>query len=60
MLAGVNTKPLEGTKFLVLRAQVMGIGVEYDNDTERRRTHPLLIPMEPIPVSWDDTEVLKK
>ena len=61
MWAGVNTKPLQGTKFQVMRVQMMGIDVEYDNDAEHRRTHPLLMPkMEPIPLSWDDTEVLKK
>ena len=41
----------------------MGIAVEYDDDddTERRRIHPLLIPkVEPTSLSWDDTEVLKK
>ena len=44
-----------------MRVQVMGINVEYDDDTERRRTHPLLMPkMEPVSLSWDDTEVLKK
>ena len=49
MWADVNTKPLQGTKIRVMRAQVMGIDVEYDGDAERRRTHPLLLPkMEPV------------
>ena len=34
MWADVNTKPLQGMKFRVTRAQVMGIAVEYDDDTE--------------------------
>ena len=39
----------------------MGISMEYGDDTERRRTHPLLMSkMEPVSLSWDDTEVLKK
>ena len=39
----------------------MGIDVEYDDDKERRRTHPfLMLKMELIPLQWDDTEVLKK
>ena len=61
MWANVNTKPLQGTKFRVMRAQVMGIDVEYDDDTERRRIHPLLLPkVEPVSLTWDDREVLKK
>ena len=61
MWADVNTKPLQGTKFRVMRVQVMGIDVEYDDDAERHRTHPLLLPkVEPVSLTWDDTEVLKK
>ena len=49
MWADVNAKPLLGTKFRVMRAQVMGIDVEYDDDAEHRRTHPLLmLKMEPV------------
>ena len=61
MWADMNTKPLQGMKFQVMRAQVMGIAVEYDDNMERRRTHPPLMPkVEPTSLSWDDTEVLKK
>ena len=59
----MNTKPLQGTKFQVMRAQVMGIDVEYDDDIERRRRHYLLVlmpKMELVSLSWDDTKVLKK
>ena len=57
----MNTKPLQGMKFRVMRAQVMGITVEYNDDTECQQTHPLLMPkVEPMSLSWDDTEVLKK
>ena len=39
----------------------MGTAVEYDDNAERHRTHPLLMPkVEPVSLSWDDTEVLKK
>ena len=39
----------------------MEIAVEYDDDTERRRIHLLLMPkVEPTSLLWDDTEVLKK
>ena len=42
----INAKPLQGTKFRVMRAVVMGILADYDDDAERRRTHPLLMPKE--------------
>ena len=61
MSADVNTPPLQGMKFRVMRAQVMGIAVEYDDDTGSCRTHPLLMPnVEPVSLSWDDAEVLTK
>jgi hypothetical protein len=34
MWAGVNTKPLQGKKFNVMRVQVMEIPVEYDDNVE--------------------------
>jgi hypothetical protein len=61
MWADVNTKPLQGKKFRMMRGQVMGIPVEYGDDVERQRTHPLLLPkIEPLSLSWDGAEVLKK
>ena len=61
MWADVNTKLLQRTKFRMMRAQVIGINVKYDDDAERRRTHPLLMPnMDPVSLSWDDTEFLKR
>ena len=53
MWADVNTKLLQGMKYRVMRSEVMGVIVKYDNDVKRRRTHPLLIPKietEQIPV----------
>ena len=42
-------------------ASDMGIDVEYDGNAERCRTQPLLMPkLEPVSLTWDDTEVLKK
>ena len=35
MWADVNTKPVQGTKFRVMRAEVMGISVDYDDEHER-------------------------
>ena len=44
MCGDINKKPLQGMKYRVIRAVVMGISADYDNDAERRRTHPLLMP----------------
>ena len=61
MLADMNTKPLQGMEFLVMRGQVMRIPVEYDDDVERQTTHLLLVSKtEAMFLSWDDTEILKK
>ena len=61
MWADMNNKPLQGMKFRVLRGQVVGSPVEYDDKVERWRTHHLLMSkIEPMSLSWDDTEVLKK
>ena len=43
-MGDVNTKPTQGEMFRVMRAEVMGVSVYYNDDNERRRTHPLLIP----------------
>ena len=62
MWADVNTKPLQGKLFHEMRAQLMGVPVDYDDDKERRRTHPKLLPeVEPEGViSRSDVEVLSK
>ena len=42
-------------------AEVMGISVDYDDDDERRRTHPLLLPkIESVRISVTDGEILEK
>ena len=39
----------------------MGVSVDYDDDNERRRTHPLLMPkVESEQISVVDGEVLEK
>ena len=37
----VNTKPVQGGLYRIFRHQMMGVPIEYDDDLERRRTHPL-------------------
>ena len=61
MWGDVNTKPTQGKRFRVMRAAIMGLSVDYDNDAERRRTHPLLMPkVESERISVTDGEVLEK
>ena len=63
MWADVNTKPLQGKLFREMRAQLMGVPIDYGDDQERRRTHPKLLPRVElngaIPKS-DLVEVLRK
>ena len=40
----MNTKPIQGKRFMVMGGHVMGISEDYNNDVERRRTNPLLLP----------------
>ena len=60
MWADVNTKPLQGQMFREFRSHLMGISVEYDDDVERRNTHPKLLPEVEVEevVSRGDLEVL--
>ena len=61
MWGDVNTKPTQGKRFGIMRAEVMGVSVDYDDDDERRRTHLLLMPkIESERISVKDGEVLEK
>ena len=42
MWADVNTKPVQGELYQIFRHHRMGVPIEYDDDVERRRTHPPL------------------
>ena len=39
-----NTKPLQGAGFRLFRSKIMGIPENYDDEAERVRTHPQLLP----------------
>ena len=57
----MNTKPTQGKRFRVMQDEVMGVSVDYDDDDELRRTHPLLMPkVESKRISVTDGEVLEK
>ena len=62
MWADVNTKPLQGKLFREMKAQLMGVLVDYDDGKERRRTHPKLLPKAEAEgvASRSDMEVLRK
>ena len=44
MWADVDTKPLQGQLFREMRAKLMRVPIDYDDDKERRSTHPKLLP----------------
>ena len=61
MWGGVNTKPTQGKMFRVMQAEVVGVSVDYNDDNERRRIHPLLMPkVESERILVTDGEVLEK
>ena len=61
MWADINTKPVQGRLFRVFRHKMTGVPVDYDDDVERRNTHPLLLPkIETARVSQADGDLLEK
>ncbi len=46
MWSDVLTKPQQGMLFKKMRAVLMNVDVNYDDDLERRNTHPQLLPEE--------------
>ena len=57
----VKTNPTQVKSFRVMRAEVMGVSVDYDDDDERRRTHPLIMPkVESEQILVADGEFLEK
>jgi len=43
MWTDVLNKPEQGAKFRLDRAELMNVPVDYDDEVERRRTHPKLL-----------------
>ena len=62
MWADATTKPLQGQMFCLLRSKVVGIRVDYDDNTEQKRTHHLLLPKKSPEglVDDKDVEILKQ
>ena len=60
MWADINTEPVQGQLFRTFRHHMMGVPVNYDDDVERRRTHPMLLPkVETERMTFSDEEMLK-
>ena len=46
MWADINTKTLQGSALYKMRARLMGVDENYDDDIEEQNTHPYLLPQE--------------
>ena len=62
MWCDILTKPKQGSIFRKFRGHLMNVTQDYDDDTERLRTYPLLLPKqdETQEMSTEDQNVLKK
>ncbi len=49
MWADVLTKPKQGGPFRLNRSHLMNIPINYDDNVERTKTHPLLLPQDERP-----------
>ena len=57
----INTNLVHGQLFRISHHVMMGVTVEYDEDAERRNTHPLLLPqVETVRVSQAVGDLLGK
>ena len=44
MWEDINTKAIQGSLFYTMRAGLMGVDENYDDDVEKQNTHPDLLP----------------
>ena len=54
MWPNVLTKPKQGAPFRLDRSHLMNIPINYDNNAERFKTHPLLLPKDEHNAQMDD------
>ena len=60
MWADVNTNPVQGQLFWTFRHHMMVVPIYYDDDVERRRTHPMFLPkVETERMTISDKGILK-
>ena len=50
MWADVLTKPKQGVPFCIDRSHLMNVPINYDDNAERLKTHPLLLPLDERPI----------
>ena len=62
MWCNILTKPKQGSVFRKFRGHLMNVPQDYDDEAERLRTHPLLLPKDDdsTKLSTADTNVLNK
>ena len=64
MWSDILNKPKQGKAFRVFRSHVMNCSEDYDDDVERIKTHPLLLPAEDtgtnLSMSKEDKAVINK
>ena len=59
--ADINTNQVQGQIFRIFQSELMGVAVDYDNDSERKYTYRLLLPnVEADMVSQQDGDLLEK
>ena len=58
MWSDIMTKAKQGKPFYVMRSHAMNVPVDYDDEIERRNTHPSLLP-DPSVLSPTDSQILK-
>ncbi len=50
MWANVLTKPKQRGPFRLDRSHLMNVPINYDDNAERLKTHPLLLPLDECPI----------
>ena len=59
MWADLNTKPVQGELFQIQRHHIMGVPIDYDDEVEQKRNHPMLLPaVEPVKMTVSDEQML--
>ena len=60
MWSDLLTKPQQGGLFRKMRAELMNVDVNYDDEIERKKTHPKLLPQDVDTVDKVTVDLLKK
>ena len=61
MWAAVNINPTQKKRVRIMHGKVMGVPIDYDDNVERRHTHPMLMPkIESERTLMPDGKILEK